>query len=90
MATGSGKTRMAVTESYRLLRYGGFNLVTPFLVDRNNLGDQTMRESASFTTPDDGPQVHRVVATWPEFAQVPGWWLEQCRDLHNPASVRWS
>ena len=53
MATGAGKTRMAVTEAYRLLQYGGFNRVL-FLVDRNNLGDQTLREFRDFTTPDDG------------------------------------
>ncbi|NNN08361.1 MAG: DEAD/DEAH box helicase family protein, partial [Acidimicrobiaceae bacterium] len=53
MATGAGKTRMAVTEAYRLLKYGGFNRVL-FLVDRNNLGDQTLREFRDFTTPDDG------------------------------------
>ena len=53
MATGAGKTRMAVTESYRLLKLGGFNRVL-FLVDRNNLGDQTLREFRDFTTPDDG------------------------------------
>ena len=53
MATGAGKTRMAVTESYRLLKHGGFTRVL-FLVDRNNLGDQTLREFRDFTTPDDG------------------------------------
>jgi type I restriction enzyme R subunit len=53
MATGAGKTRMAVTESYRLLKYGGFNRIL-FLVDRNNLGDQTMREFRDYVTPDDG------------------------------------
>ena len=53
MATGAGKTRMAVTESYRLLKHCGFNRVL-FLVDRNNLGDQTRREFRDFTTPDDG------------------------------------
>lgn len=53
MATGAGKTRMAVTESYRLLAYGGFNRIL-FLVDRNNLGDQTLREFQDFDTPDDG------------------------------------
>ena len=53
MATGAGKTRMAVTETYRLLKYGGFNRVL-FLVDRNNLGDQTMGAFGDFTTPDDG------------------------------------
>ena len=53
MATGAGKTRMAVTESYRLLKFGGFSRIL-FLVDRNNLGDQTLREFRDFTTPDDG------------------------------------
>lgn len=53
MATGAGKTRMAVTESYRLLKFGGFHRVL-FLVDRNNLGDQTLREFRDFETPDDG------------------------------------
>jgi len=53
MATGAGKTRMAVTESYRLLKFGGFKRVL-FLVDRNNLADQTLREFSDFTTPDDG------------------------------------
>lgn len=53
MATGAGKTRMAVTESYRLLKFGGFHRIL-FLVDRNNLGDQTLREFRDFTTPDDG------------------------------------
>jgi type I restriction enzyme R subunit len=53
MATGAGKTRMAVTESYRLIKDGGFHRVL-FLVDRNNLGDQTLREFQDYTTPDDG------------------------------------
>ncbi len=47
---------MAVTESYRLLKYGGFNRIL-FLVDRNNLGDQTLREFRDYTTPDDGRKV---------------------------------
>ena len=53
MATGAGKTRMAVTESYRLLRFGGFKRVL-FLVDRNNLADQTLREFRDWSAPDDG------------------------------------
>jgi len=53
MATGAGKTRMAVTEIYRLLKFAGFKRVL-FLVDRNNLGDQTKREFDNFDTPDDG------------------------------------
>ena len=53
MATGAGKTFTAVTEAYRLLKHGGFNRIL-FLVDRNNLGDQTLREFRDYTTPDDG------------------------------------
>ena len=53
MATGAGKTYTAVTEAYRLLKYGGFTRIL-FLVDRNNLGDQTLREFRDYTTPDDG------------------------------------
>ena len=53
MATGAGKTYLAVTECYRLLKYGNFNRVL-FLVDRNNLGDQTLREFRDFSTPGDG------------------------------------
>jgi len=53
MATGAGKTYTAVTSSYRLLKHGGFRRVL-FLVDRNNLGDQTLREFQNYATPDDG------------------------------------
>ena len=53
MATGAGKTFAAVTESYRLLKFGGFSRVL-FLVDRNNLGDQTLAEFQNYRTPDDG------------------------------------
>lgn len=53
MATGAGKTRMAVAECYRLLKFGGVNRIL-FLVDRNNLADQTLREFRDWTAPDDG------------------------------------
>src|SRR4051794_24963263 len=52
MATGAGKTYTAVTATYRLLRWGGFNRVL-FLVDRNNLADQTKGEFGNYRTPDD-------------------------------------
>ena len=42
-ATGAGKTYTAVTQSCRLLRYGGSNRVL-FLADRNNLAEQTLAE----------------------------------------------
>ena len=53
MATGAGKTYTAVTLAYRLLKHAGFRRVL-FLVDRNNLGDQTLREFQNYATPDDG------------------------------------
>ncbi len=53
MATGAGKTYTAVTECYRLLKHGGFTRIL-FLVDRNNLGDQTLAEFQNYRTPDDG------------------------------------
>ncbi len=53
MATGAGKTYTSVTSCYRLLRWGGFRRVL-FLVDRNNLADQTLREFQNYATPDDG------------------------------------
>lgn len=53
MATGAGKTYTAVTEAYRLLTHGGFNRVL-FLVDRNNLADQTFAEFQNYRAPGDG------------------------------------
>lgn len=53
MATGAGKTFMAVTETYRLLRHTGARRVL-FLVDRNNLSRQALSEFRNYTTPDDG------------------------------------
>ncbi len=53
MATGAGKTYTAVTQSYRLLKHGGFNRVL-FLVDRNHLADQTLAEFRNYRAPDDG------------------------------------
>ena len=53
MATGSGKTFMACHLAYRLIRHAGVRRVL-FLVDRSNLGRQTLREFQGFTTPDDG------------------------------------
>lgn len=53
MATGAGKTYCAVTQSYRLLKHGGFNRIL-FLVDRTNLATQTLGEFQNYRTPDDG------------------------------------
>ena len=53
MATGSGKTFTAVTQAYRLIKHAGAQRIL-FLVDRGNLGRQTVNEFQQFTTPDDG------------------------------------
>ncbi len=53
MATGSGKTFMAANLAYRLVQTAGAERVL-FLVDRANLGRQTLREFQQFATPDDG------------------------------------
>ena len=53
MATGSGKTFMAVSLIYRLIKFANARRVL-FLVDRNNLGRQTLTEFQQYLTPDDG------------------------------------
>lgn len=53
MATGAGKTFAAITTAYRLLSSGGFSRIL-FLVDRNNLADQTIAEFQNYRTPGDG------------------------------------
>ena len=52
MATGSGKTFTACNLVYRLIKYAGAKRVL-FLVDRNNLGRQTLREFQGFNTPEE-------------------------------------
>jgi type I restriction enzyme R subunit len=53
MATGAGKTYMACSAIYRLIKFAGARRVL-FLVDRGNLGRQTLKEFQAFRTPDDG------------------------------------
>jgi len=53
MATGSGKTFTAVSFSYRLIKHAGAGRVL-FLVDRANLGRQTLKEFQQYATPDAG------------------------------------
>lgn len=53
MASGGGKTYTAVSVSYRLVKFANAKRVL-FLVDRNNLGRQTLREFQQYVTPDDG------------------------------------
>jgi len=50
MATGAGKTFTACTFCYRLIKHAGAKRIL-FLVDRNNLGDQTLREFQQFHPP---------------------------------------
>jgi type I restriction enzyme, R subunit len=53
MATGSGKTFTAVSFIYRLIKFAGAKRVL-FLVNRSNLGRQTLKEFQQYVTPDDG------------------------------------
>ncbi|MFC2043904.1 DEAD/DEAH box helicase family protein [Chloroflexota bacterium] len=53
MATGSGKTYTTVSFVYRLVKFANARRVL-FLVDRSNLGRQTLREFQQYVTPDDG------------------------------------
>jgi type I restriction enzyme, R subunit len=53
MATGSGKTYTAVNFCYRLIKYAGAKRIL-FLVDRNNLGEQTLTEFQQFASPSTG------------------------------------
>lgn len=53
MATGSGKTYMAVSSVYRLIKFANAKRVL-FLVDRNNLGRQARTAFEQYITPDDG------------------------------------
>ena len=52
MATGAGKTFTAITEVYRLLKYGGMRRVL-FLVDTRSLGEQAEREFHAYMPNDD-------------------------------------
>lgn len=62
MATGSGKTFTACTFTYRLLKHAGARRVL-FLVDRNNLGDQTLKEFQQYRPPDDGRHFSDIYVT---------------------------
>lgn len=53
MATGSGKTFTAVDICYRLVRHANAKRIL-FLVDRSNLGEQTIQEFQNFIVPKDG------------------------------------
>lgn len=53
MATGSGKTFTAVSACYRLVKHAKAKRIL-FLVDRNNLGRQTLNEFQQFRDPSSG------------------------------------
>ncbi len=53
MATGSGKTFTAVNFCYRLIKHAKAKRIL-FLVDRNNLGKQTLNEFQQFISPTSG------------------------------------
>jgi type I restriction enzyme R subunit len=59
MATGTGKTLLAVAEIYRLIKFGGARRVL-FLVDRANLGEQAEKEFQGFRTPDDNRKFNEL------------------------------
>lgn len=59
LATGAGKTYLAITAAYRLLNYAQFHRVL-FLVDRNNLGRQAEREFASYRLTESGDPFNTI------------------------------
>jgi type I restriction enzyme R subunit len=59
MATGSGKTYTAVTAAYRLVKFADARRIL-FLVDRGNLGRQTLKEFQMYDTPDDGRKFTQI------------------------------
>jgi type I restriction enzyme R subunit len=52
MASGGGKTYTACNFTYRLIKHAGAHRVL-FLVDRGNLGRQTLKEFQAFVTPEE-------------------------------------
>ncbi len=50
MATGSGKTFTSISFIYRLIKFAGARRVL-FLVDRGNLGEQTLKEFQQYVSP---------------------------------------
>jgi type I restriction enzyme R subunit len=75
MATGSGKTFTAVNVCYRLAKFAGAKRIL-FLVDRTNLGRQTLNEFQQFATPsglnftDEYTVTHLRKNAVPEAAKV--------------------
>ena len=59
MATGAGKTFTACTFSWRLLKHAKARRIL-FLVDRNNLGDQTLKEYQNYDPPGSGRKFNKT------------------------------
>lgn len=59
LATGAGKTYLAITAAYRLLNYAKYHRVL-FLVDRNNLGRQAEREFGSYRLTESGDPFNTI------------------------------
>ena len=57
MATGSGKTLLAIVVSYRLIKFAGAKRIL-FLVDRGNLGKQTHGEFQQYVSPYNNYKFH--------------------------------
>lgn len=57
MATGSGKTLLAIVLTYRLLKFAGARRVL-FLVDRGNLSRQTYKEFQQYASPYNNFKFH--------------------------------
>ena len=57
MATGSGKTLLAIVMSYRLIKFAGAKRIL-FLVERGNLGKQTLKEFQQYESPYNNYKFH--------------------------------
>jgi type I restriction enzyme R subunit len=57
MATGSGKTLLAIVLCYRLIKFAGARRIL-FLVDRGNLGKQTLAEFQQYVSPYNNYKFH--------------------------------
>lgn len=60
MATGSGRTILAVTAAYRLIKFGGARRIL-FLVDRTNLGQQAEKEFPELPNAGQQAEVHGAI-----------------------------
>ena len=62
MATGAGKTFTACSFSWRLLKHAGAKRIL-FLVDRSNLGSQTLKEFQNFDPPGTNQKFTDIYVT---------------------------